>query len=125
MSVAASLGTISGGFGKTLGVCIISALLGTSGPIGFLIGAVIGIVAAGAAWHFGRDKLTEFVENIDLPAAVVRATLWESRFQKLVEDGRKQCHQSVKTQVDEQMTPLMPGMAEEILLGVRRQWETG
>ncbi len=123
VSVAAALGTLSGGFGKTLGVCIISALLGSSGPIGFLIGAVIGVVAAGAAWHFGKDKITDFVETIDLPAAVIRASLWESRFEKLVEDGRKQCHESVKTQVEEQMNPLVPGIAEEILIQVRRLWK--
>lgn len=122
-SIALALGTISGGFGAELETAILAVLLGTTGPIGFVIGALIGILAAGAGWWFGREKITEFVESINLPATVVRTTLWESRFQKLVEDGRKQCEESVKATVEEEMERLVPQITEEILFGVRRLWE--
>ena len=124
VSVGAVLGTVSGGFGKTLGLSIVTALLGTTGPVGFLVGALAGIVAAGAAWRFGREKITEFVEGIVLPAAVTRATLWESRFQKLVDEGRTRCRETVVAGIAAQMNPLAPEMAEEILTRVQTHWES-
>jgi type IV secretory pathway VirB2 component (pilin) len=123
VSIAIALGTISGGFGAELEIAILAVLLGTTGPVGFVIGALIGILVAGAGWWFGREKITEFVESIELPAAVVRTTLWESRFQKLVDDGRKQCYESVKARVEAEMEPMVPRITEEVLLGVRRLWE--
>jgi hypothetical protein len=123
VSIALALGTISGGFGAELEIAILTVLLGTTGPIGFVIGALIGILIAGAGWWFGKEKITEFVESIDLPATLVRTTLWDSRYQTLVEDGRKQCEESIRAKVAEEMERMVPQITEGVLFRVRRLWE--
>ena len=72
-SIALAIAAVGGGIGEQLGIAIIATVLGTTGPIGFLIGLVAGAVVAAGAWWFGKDKITETVEHILLPAAVVRA----------------------------------------------------
>jgi hypothetical protein len=90
-SIALAMATVSGGLGKSLGVAIVATLLHTTGPVGFLIGLIVGAVVAAGAWWLGREKIAAAVENLYLPAAVVRTALWESRFQRLADDGRKKC----------------------------------
>lgn len=113
------IATISGGLGKTLGIAIITALFGTTGPIGFLIGALIGLVVAAAGLWLGREKITEGVKNVDLPGWITERILWTSRLQRLVVDGRVQCHDSVKKQIDHNLEPLDAKIAEEIWMRMK------
>src|SRR5262249_2378683 len=62
-------------------------------------------------------------EALDLPAVVVRTALWESRFQRLADDGRKKCEDSVRVEVDERLKALQPRITTEILSRVRRLWQ--
>ena len=87
--------------------------------LGLIIGAV---VAAGARW-WGKEKIAQAIENLDLPAVVVRAALWESRFQRLAEDGRRQCQDSVRAEVDQRLKALQPRITTEILARVRSLWQ--
>ncbi|MBI4529384.1 MAG: DUF2868 domain-containing protein [Deltaproteobacteria bacterium] len=119
LSIAMVFGTVSGGFGSSLETAIITTLLGTTGPIGFVIGALIGIVVAGAGWWYGRETITGWIESVELPAMVVRSSLWESRFRTLVEDGRKQFCESVRARVDKQLKVLAPEITEEVVQTVR------
>jgi hypothetical protein len=80
------------------------------------------VVAAGA-WWLGKEKIAEAVETIHLPAAVVRTALWESRFQRLADDGRKKCEDSVRVEVDERLKALQPRITTEILSRVRSLWQ--
>ncbi len=122
-SIALAMATISGGLGKYLGVAIIATLLHTTGPVGFLIGLIVGAVVAVGAWWLGKEKIADAVENLYLPAAVVRTALWESRFQRLADDGRKKCEDSVRGEVDERLKPLQPRITTEILSRVRSLWQ--
>ena len=88
-SIALAIATVSGGLGKYLGVAIVATLLHTTGPVGFLIGLIGGAVVAAGAWWLGKAKVADAVEALDLPAVVVRTALWESRFQRPADDGRK------------------------------------
>ncbi|MDH3445147.1 MAG: DUF2868 domain-containing protein, partial [Deltaproteobacteria bacterium] len=83
--IALTFATLGGGLGQQLGIAIISTVLGTTGPVGFMIGLVGGALVAGAAWWFGKETINDAITNIDLPAAVVQTALWESRFQRLIE----------------------------------------
>ncbi|MGH7827671.1 MAG: hypothetical protein ACREQ7_21155 [Candidatus Binatia bacterium] len=121
-SVAVVLGTIGGGIGEELGIAIIASVLGTTGPVGFLIGLLIGVLAAAGVWWYSGQKISEAVESINLPAMVVRTTLWETRFERLVEGGRKKCEDSVRAKIDEKLQALIPKVTEEILLRVRGLW---
>jgi Protein of unknown function (DUF2868) len=49
-SMAVALGTVAGGFGESLEVAILVALFGTTGPVGFLIGAIVGLIMGAGAW---------------------------------------------------------------------------
>ena len=122
-SIALAIATVSGGLGKQLGVAIVATLLQTTGPVGFLIGLIAGAVVAAGAWWLGKDKIAQKIETLDLPAVVVRAALWESRFQRLTDDGRKQCEDSVRQTIDERLQALQPRITSEILARVRGLWQ--
>jgi hypothetical protein len=119
-SIALAIATVGGGIGEQLGIAIIATVLGTTGPIGFLIGLVAGAVIAAGAWWFGKEKITETVEHVLLPGAVVRTALWQSRFQRLLAEAREQCEESVRAKVDENLQTLIPQITNEILLRLRR-----
>jgi hypothetical protein len=114
--------TVAGGVGEELGIAILAAVLGTTGPVGFVIGLIIGGLVAAGAWWFGKEKITQTVDQVNLPAWLVRAALWESRFNKLIDDGRKQCEESVKSNVAERLTPLLPRITDEIMFRIRALW---
>ena len=122
-SIALAVATVSGGLGKYLGVAIVATLLHTTGPVGFLIGLVAGAVIAAGTWWLGKEKVVAAVEGFDLPAVVVRTALWESRFQRLADDGRQKCRESVRAEVGERLKALQPRITEEILVCVRRLWQ--
>ncbi len=122
-SIALAIATVSGGLGKYLGVACVATLLHTTGPVGFLIGLIVGAAVAAGAWWLGKEEIAGAVETLPLPAAVVRTALWESRFQRLADDGRKQCEDSVRAEVDERLKALQPRITTEILSRVRSLWQ--
>ena len=118
-SIALALAAVGGGIGEQLGIAIIATVLGTTGPVGFLIGLIAGAVVAAGAWWFGKDKITETVESILLPAVVVRTALWQARFQRLLAEARGKCEESVRAKVDEELQALVPQITDEILIRLR------
>lgn len=122
-SVALAIATVSGGLGKHLGIAIVATLLQTTGPVGFLIGLMAGAVVAAGAWWLGKEKIAQRIETLNLPAVVVRTALWESRFQRLTDDGRKQCEESVRTAIGGRLKELEPRITTEILARVRSLWQ--
>jgi hypothetical protein len=121
-AVSVALATIGGGIGHHLGIAIIATLLGTSGPVGFLIGLMAGAVVTAGAWLFGRERLTGAVENFPLPAIAVQAALWGSRFEKLLDDGRNQFTASAQENVTARLRVVMPAVTDQILARVRSLW---
>jgi Protein of unknown function (DUF2868) len=121
-AITLTFATIGGGIGEELGIAVIATILGTTGPIGFVIGLIIGGLVAAGAWWFGKERITEAVDRVKLPAVIVRTALWESRFKQLVEDGRKKCEESVRTKVKERLTPMLPKITDEIIFRVRSLW---
>lgn len=113
------LATVSGGLGKTLGIAVITTLFGTTGPIGLLIGALLGLIVAAAGLWLGREKITEGVKNVELPGWVTERILWTARLERLIADGRVQCHKSVKEQIDHKLEPLDANIAEEIWMRMK------
>ncbi|MBM4263863.1 MAG: hypothetical protein FJ145_20880 [Deltaproteobacteria bacterium] len=122
-SIALAIATVSGGIGKSLGVAIVSTLLGTSGPVGFLIGLVIGAVVAAGAWWVGKEAIAETIETLHLPGTVIKAALWEARFQTLLDEGRQKCEATIRRSVEEKLQPLSPAITTEILSRVRSLWQ--
>jgi hypothetical protein len=116
-AVAAALavvaGTMSGGFGEAIGVAVLIGILET-GPVGWIVGALGGLLAAGAGWWLGRDALARGLKRVSLPASVVRLVLWQSRLDHLVADGRAHCHESVRERVEHEFDSLSAAIATEI-----------
>ncbi|MGB7949651.1 MAG: hypothetical protein WCH75_18365, partial [Candidatus Binatia bacterium] len=123
-SIAFALATVSGGLGKHLGIAIVASLLQTTGPVGFVIGLTAGAVVAAGVWWLGKEKIAGAIETVHLPGAVIRTALWESRFQRLAEDGRKKCEDSVRAEVGERLKALQPRITTEILARVRSLWQS-
>jgi hypothetical protein len=121
-SIAVALGTLAGGFGESLEIAIIVALFGTTGPVGFLIGAIVGLIVGVGAWWFGRDKITEQIENVSLPSTLVGMVLWQSRFDGLIREGRVKCHDLVKTRVGELLSPLSSRIGDEVWIKLEELW---
>lgn len=106
--------TLSGGFGHHLGAAILVALLHTTGPVGFLIGGIGGLVVAGAGWYLGRDRMAREMRGLVLPRWLARLVLREKALRKLVADGREQCRVAVRDRLGAELEPLVPELAEQI-----------
>jgi hypothetical protein len=126
-AIALTAATVSGGLGKSLGTAILVGLLGTSGPVGFLVGGIGGLVIATFGWWLGRDALAERLKRVALPALVVRTALM--RFGALVDDGRERCRAAVAAVIDRELEPLRPEIAAQVwqsvkpVLGARQRRE--
>jgi hypothetical protein len=121
-AVSVAFATIGGGVGHHLGIALIATLLGTTGPIGFLIGLMVGAVVTAGAWLFGREKLAEAIENLPLPAAAVRTVLWESRFYKLLDEGRQKFEQAAEENVTARLKTVVPTITDQVMARLRTLW---
>jgi len=121
-AISLTFAAVAGGLGEELGIAIIATILGTTGPVGFVIGLIVGGLVAVGAWWFGKEKIAETIDQVNLPAVVVRTALWESRFKRLIEDGQKKCEESVREKVKERLEPVLPRVTEEILFRIRSLW---
>lgn len=117
-AVAVVVGTVSGGFGKALGVALLVGLV-KSGPVGWIIGAVSGLVATGAAFVLGRDSLRESVKVVPLPAAALKVALWSARYERLIAEGRRKCQQAVSDSLMTQLDQLASQIADHVWNGLR------
>jgi hypothetical protein len=110
-AVTAAVATISGGAGKALGIAIISGLLGTSGPIGLLIGGIAAAAVVGVAYFLGRNHVTSAIKSWRLPAAIVAIALRDSKLAQ----ARKATYSQVKEDIQGRIQPLIPETTETIL----------
>lgn len=111
LGVSTIVATLSGGIGKSLGIAIVSTLLGTSGPVGLLIGGLGAVIVGGAGYLMGRDKVTGAVSGLHLPATVVAFVLPESKIEK----ARQGSYERVKAEVTSHLEPQVTLAAEAIL----------
>jgi hypothetical protein len=102
-AIAATVGTISGGFGKALGVAVLHTLLGATGPVGFIIGALLGVLGGGSAALLAKDKITDTIKGQKIPGFIVRRMLGESKFNRAIEDGRTKVYHSINEQVEKKL----------------------
>jgi hypothetical protein len=90
--------------------------------VGFVIGLFAGALAAGAALWLGKETLSDAIMSLPLPAAVVKTALWESRFQKLIDDGREQCEEAVRVEIGKRLKALQPEITDRIMSKARSLW---
>jgi hypothetical protein len=114
LASAAVVGTLSGGFGSHLGAAILVVLLHTTGPVGFLLGAVGGAALAGAALWAGRERVREVARSLPLPATALRLALPSGRFERIVAEGRERCRSAVRELVGAKLEPLTDELADQV-----------
>lgn len=114
-AVAATVGTLSGGFGKVLGIAVISTLLHTTGPIGFIIGALAGLLLGGGASILAKDKITDVVKNQKFPAFSTQFILRESKMNQTVEEGREQVYTLIRTQISDKLALHIDEITNQII----------
>ena len=112
-SVAVVVGTMTGGFGKVLGVALLVGIV-KSGPVAWVVGAVGALAATSAAFVLGHAKLREGAKGLPLPAAALKVVLWRGRFERLVADGRKRCADAVHESLATPMDQLSCSIAEQL-----------
>jgi hypothetical protein len=84
-----------------------------------VIGAVGGLVAAGATLWAGRTMLRQSVEDVHLPAAVLKMALWPSRFERVIAEGRTRCSESVRKSLEVDLGPLSEAIGDHVWSGLR------
>jgi hypothetical protein len=82
----------------------------------------VGAVVTAGAWLLGREKLTGTIENFPLPATAVRAVLWESRFHKLLDQGRKKFAEAAHENIAARLKLIVPTITDQILARLRVLW---
>lgn len=110
-TVALAVGSISGGIGKSLGIAIISGLLGVSGPVGLLIGGVITAVTLGGFYKLKRDQISGMIKDIPLPAFVTVVTIPDSKIEK----ARVETKEHTEKEIKKMLKPKIDEVTETIL----------
>src|SRR5262249_19260589 len=98
-AVALAAGTVRGGMGHSLGLAIVSTLLHTTGPIGFLIGALGAFAVTAGLFDLSRESVGEWTKTVPLPAAALRLLLRDRKLESLVGQGRERAYAAVKAEV--------------------------
>jgi len=98
-AVALAAGAVSGGIGHSLGIAIISTLLHTTGPVGFLIGALGAFAITAGLLDLSRESVGEWTKSVRLPSAALRVLLRDSKLESLITEGRARAYADVKAQV--------------------------
>ncbi len=99
-TVSLAVGSISGGIGKSLGIAIISGLLGVSGPVGLLIGGVLTAATLGSVYKRKRSQISGFVKDIPLPAFAIKATLTDSKIEKTKKETYDHTEKEIKNMLE-------------------------
>ncbi len=118
-SVGLAVATVTIGFEEVIGVAVLVGLVET-GPIGWVIAALGGMVATVALLWLGRDALRDGIKTVHLPARVVKmATLSAARYERIIADGRAKCDVAVREALAGRMNQLAGTIADHVWTRLR------
>jgi len=110
-TVALAAGSISGGIGKSLGIAIISGLLGVSGPVGLLIGGIIAAITLGGFYKLKREQISGMIKDVPLPSFVTSLSIPDSKIEK----GRQETYAHTEKEIKKMLKPKIDEVTENIL----------
>ena len=109
---AAIVASLSGGGG----IAVI-----TSGPVGWVVGAVATVLAGAAVMIAGKKPIDDMVERIPLPAQAVRLVLREGRLQAILAEGRLKLREDLTGEIEQLIEEPVREMTEGIRANIRRE----
>jgi hypothetical protein len=112
--VTLAAGAIRGGLGKSLGIAIISGLIGVSGPIGLLIGSLLTLAAVGGAYTMGRDKISKLIKEIYLPPLVIKMALSDAKIEKARQDTFSHTQSEIKKVLEPKVNEITDAVLKDI-----------
>lgn len=110
-TVSLAVGSVSGGIGKSLGIAIISGILGVSGPLGLLIGGIITAITLGGVYKLKREQISGMIKDVPLPAFAIKATLTDSKIAKT----RKETFDHTEKEIKKMLQPKIHEVTNSIL----------
>jgi hypothetical protein len=117
-AVALAAGTVSGGVGHRWPRHHVSTLLHTTGPIGFLIGALGAFAVTAGVFDLSRHSVGEWTKTVPLPAPALRVLLRDRKLESLVAQGRERAYATVKAEVLADLERSAPALHDELLAGL-------
>ncbi|MDH5768657.1 MAG: hypothetical protein OEZ31_06845 [Nitrospirota bacterium] len=90
------------------------------GPIGWLIGAVLGLFLVSSFFAHKSDKVQDFIKDRKLPSFVTKQILTENKISEVIEEGRHITCKEVKKEVEKQLTPSASAMTDRILEEIKK-----
>jgi hypothetical protein len=113
-TVALAAGSISGGIGQSLGIAIISGLLGVSGPVGLLIGGLAAAITLGGFYKMKRDKISGMIKDVPLPAMVIKATLSDKKIEKARQDTYTHTENEIRKMLEPKIDEVTDGILRDL-----------
>jgi hypothetical protein len=108
MTATVTVAVTSGVVIKTVGLTIFGTLLGTTGPIGLLVGGIGAMAIAATAWVLGREKIDAVVEKRHIPAWLAKLALKDEK----IKDSSEKLFAEVKTQVRQLLQSVMSNVTQ-------------
>jgi hypothetical protein len=114
-TMAITVGSLTGGLGKSIGTAILVSLIGVSGPVGMLMGAVAAAATLGGMYKYKRDKVTVIIKEIPLPATIVALTLTKKKMQKTREETLNHTRNEIKKMIEPEIDKVTEKVLKEFI----------
>ena len=109
---ATVMGTITGGT---------QTALIASGPAGWLVGAVATAATMWMTYEFGRDKINETVEKLDLPSGMVKLILREGKIKTILNEGREKLTELLRKEIAHALEKPLDEMKSQIMRNIDQE----
>ncbi|MCB0286708.1 MAG: hypothetical protein KDE57_08650, partial [Calditrichaeota bacterium] len=92
-----------------------------SGPAGWLVGAVATAATMWMTYEFGRDKINETVEKLDLPSGMVKLILREGKIKTILNEGREKLTELLRKEIAHALEKPLDEMKSQIMRNIDQE----